>query len=148
MNTIINLHKFQYCLWDIQSSTFASVTAWKLSVFEVFLALIFPHSDWMQRDTLRYSVFLRILYECGKIRTRNTLNTDTFHAERSSNWLIRSSDYILSIFRTNCREFKSRSNPWKIPIKESFSKVTSVQSETLLKHELLHKYFKKILSYS
>ena len=28
----------------------------------------------------RYGVFLRIQYECGKIRTRITLNMDTFHA--------------------------------------------------------------------
>ena len=35
-------------------------TAWKVSVFGVFMVRIFPHSDW--------------------IRTRKTLNTDTFHA--------------------------------------------------------------------
>ena len=37
-----------------------SNNAWKVSVFGVFLVCIFPHSDW--------------------IRTRKTLNTDTFHA--------------------------------------------------------------------
>ena len=36
------------------------LTAWKMSVFGVFLVRIFPHSDW--------------------IRTRESPNTDTFHA--------------------------------------------------------------------
>ena len=31
-------------------------------------------------DTERYGVSLRIHSECGKIRTRKTPNTDTFHA--------------------------------------------------------------------
>ena len=31
-------------------------------------------------NTERYGVFLRIQSTCGKIRTRKTLNTDTFHA--------------------------------------------------------------------
>ena len=30
-------------------------------------------------NTVRYSVVLRIKSECGKIRTRKTWNTDTFH---------------------------------------------------------------------
>ena len=34
-----------------------SSTAWKVSVFEVFLVLIFPHSDWIRRDTECLSVF-------------------------------------------------------------------------------------------
>ena len=34
-----------------------SSTAWKVSVFEVFLVLIFPHSDWIRRDTDCLSVF-------------------------------------------------------------------------------------------
>ena len=31
-------------------------------------------------NTKRYSVSLRIQSKCGKIRTRNTPNTDTFHS--------------------------------------------------------------------
>ena len=31
-------------------------------------------------NTERYSVFLRLQSECGKIRTRKTPNTDTFYA--------------------------------------------------------------------
>ena len=37
-------------------------TAWKMSVFGVFLVRIFPHSDWIRRDTLSispYSVWMR-----------------------------------------------------------------------------------------
>ena len=38
----------------------AIFTAWKVSVFGVFLVLIFPHSDWKS---------IRSQSECGKIRT-------------------------------------------------------------------------------
>ena len=51
------------------------ITAWKVSVFGVFLVRIFPHSDWIRRD-----VSLLIYFECRKIRTRKTPNADTFHA--------------------------------------------------------------------
>ena len=44
-------------------------TLWKMSVFGVFLVRIFRY----------FSVSLRILSESGKIRTRKTPNTDTFH---------------------------------------------------------------------
>ena len=47
-----------------------SFTAWEVSVFGVILVRIFPHSDWIRRDTE---------YECGKLRTRIAPNTDTFH---------------------------------------------------------------------
>ena len=33
------------------------ITAWEVSIFEVFLVRIFPHSDWIQRDTEYLSVF-------------------------------------------------------------------------------------------
>ena len=42
-------------------------TSWKVSVFGVFLVHISPHSN------------IRILSECGKIRTWKTPNTNTFH---------------------------------------------------------------------
>ena len=48
-------------------------TAWKLSVFGVNLIRIFPHSDWIRRDTPYQS-------KCGKMRTRITPNTATFYA--------------------------------------------------------------------
>ena len=34
-----------------------SSKAWKVSVFEVFLVCIFPHPDWIRRDTPCLSVF-------------------------------------------------------------------------------------------
>ena len=67
-------------------------TAWKVSRYGVFpglyhyvksvrigviLVRIFPHSDWMRWDTV---VSLCIQSERGKIRTRISPNTDTFHA--------------------------------------------------------------------
>ena len=39
-----------------------------------------PYFAAFELNTERYGVSLRIQYECGKIRTRETLNTDTFHA--------------------------------------------------------------------
>ena len=49
------------------------ITAWKVSVFGVIHVRIFPHSNWIRE------VSLRIQSEYGKIRTRITPNTDTFH---------------------------------------------------------------------
>ena len=58
---------------------------------ELFLIRIFPHSNWIRRDTLyfpafglnreRYFVSLRIQSECGKIQTRN--NSVFGHFSRS-----------------------------------------------------------------
>ena len=50
-------------------------TSWIFSVFGVFLVHIFPHLDWIRRDT-------KDLSKCGKVRTRKTPNTDTFHAAK------------------------------------------------------------------
>ena len=38
-------------------------------------------------NTERYGVSLRILYQCGKMRTRITSNTDTFHAVKEITWI-------------------------------------------------------------
>ena len=40
-----------------QSKMFNMDTAWKVSVFGVFLVRIFPQSDWILRDTPQLSVF-------------------------------------------------------------------------------------------
>ena len=40
-----------------QSKMFNMDTAWKVSVFGVFLVCIFPQSDWIRRDTPQLSVF-------------------------------------------------------------------------------------------
>ena len=38
-------------LWEVKLSVpFHFATAWKVSVFGVFLVRIFPHSDWIRRD--------------------------------------------------------------------------------------------------
>ena len=41
---------------------------------------IFPHSDWIRRDTEYFSVFSWMRENAGKMRTRITPNTDSFHA--------------------------------------------------------------------
>ena len=43
-----------------------------------------PHFSAFGLNTYRHSVSLRIQSECGKMRTRITPNTDTFHAVPSS----------------------------------------------------------------
>ena len=47
------------------------------SVFRVILVRIFPHFG---MDVERYGVSLCTQFECGKMRTRITPNTDTFYA--------------------------------------------------------------------
>ena len=57
---------------------------------------IFPHSDWIRRDTVYVSVFSPNAGKCGKMWTRITPNTDTFYAvseRRNFNLL---SSYLLS----------------------------------------------------
>ena len=49
-------------------------TASKVSLFEVILVRLFPHSDSIRRDTEQLSIFR------PKIRTRKVLNTDTSYA--------------------------------------------------------------------
>ena len=52
-------------------------TAWKESVFGVFLVRIFPHSDWIRKGTS-----FRIQSKCGKIQTKKYPGRDTFYAVR------------------------------------------------------------------
>ena len=54
-------------------------TALKVSVFGVILVHIFPHSEY-GLNTERHGVSLSIQSKCGKMRTRITSNTDTFHS--------------------------------------------------------------------
>ena len=77
--------KFSFIKWrciSFNQSKCENITAWKVSVFGVFLVRIFLHSDWIRR----YSVSLRIRSECAKTRTRKTPNTDTFHAVYQMNF--------------------------------------------------------------
>ena len=67
---------FLNCCQPLYFTVSIPVTAWKVSIFGVFLVHIFPHLDWIRRDTIS----LHIPSKCGKIRTRKTLNTDTFHS--------------------------------------------------------------------
>ena len=55
-------------------------TAWKVSKYGVLLVRIFPHSDWIRRDTEYLSVFSPNAGKRGKNRNRIIPNTDTFYA--------------------------------------------------------------------
>ena len=50
-------------------------TAWKVYLLEVFLARIFPHSDWIRRDTPYLFVFSLNARKCGpeKLRIRTLM---------------------------------------------------------------------------
>ena len=71
------------CLkWPICTCIFVviafRVTAWKVLVFGVILVHIFPHSDWILRESSHFSVFCR--KDQIRIRIRKTPKTDSFHA--------------------------------------------------------------------
>ena len=75
----------------------------KVSVFGVILVLIFPHSDWIRRDT-------RIQSECGKMRTRIPPNTDTFYAVCKFIiicWSINFESSSTSIYTVNSRKLET-----------------------------------------
>ena len=68
MNFLFTIPAIYYKCWTIFKNIWymllrffflasKSTTAWKVSVFGVILARIFPHSDWMRRDTSYISVF-------------------------------------------------------------------------------------------
>ena len=46
------------------------LTAWKLSVFRVFLVRISPYSDWIRRNTPYLSVFSPNVGKCGLVKLR------------------------------------------------------------------------------
>ena len=51
-DTIISAYFFAVRVWTLKDDT-----AWKMSVFGVILVRIFPHSEWIQRDTPYLPVF-------------------------------------------------------------------------------------------
>ena len=53
----------QYCI---------NITAWKVSIFHIFLVSIFPHLDWIRRDTPYLSIFSPDARKYGpeKLQTR------------------------------------------------------------------------------
>ena len=54
-------------------------TAWKVSVFEVFLVCIFPHLNWIRRDNAYLSVFSPKCGKYGPVKLRiQTLFTHWF----------------------------------------------------------------------
>ena len=56
-----------------QHCYFGNITAWKVSVFGVFLFGIFPHSDWIRRDTPYFFIFNPNAGIYGQIRKTQTL---------------------------------------------------------------------------
>ena len=71
-----------------------------MSVFRVFLVRIFPHSDWIRRDTQS---------ECEKMRIRITPNTDIFYVVMFL-IILRLVLKFLEIVRTQWELFSKTSN--------------------------------------
>ena len=63
-----------FIVWFLVRISFSYIyfTAWKLSVFQVFLVRIFPHLYWIQRDIPYNSVFSPNagIYQSEKLRTQ------------------------------------------------------------------------------
>lgn len=75
-------HKHSPCY-----DTLLTSTTWKMFVFGVYLVCTLSYSDWIQRhrhtaETCGVSLYIHC--KCEKIRTRDTLNINTFHADKSS----------------------------------------------------------------
>ena len=107
-----------------------------MSLFGFSLVRVLPHSDWIRKDipclffpafwlnTERFGVSLRIQSECGKIRTRKTPNTGTFHAM-----------FVLKMFT------KFHENiPDRVPY---FSEVAALQVTALLKEGFVISIFQR-----
>ena len=75
--------------FELVNSVSISYTAWKVSVFGVILVRIFPHSDWIWRDTRYLSVFSPNTGKCGPN------NSEYGHFLRSVN--LPKNCYIMSI---------------------------------------------------
>ena len=56
--------------------------AWRVPVFGVILVRIFPHSDWIRRDTAYLCPSLRTQSKWVQVLTRITPNTGAFSAVR------------------------------------------------------------------
>ena len=70
-----------HCFCDFQDiKQWITLTAWKVSVFRVFLVLIFPHSYWIRRDTACLPVFSMNAWKYWP----EYPNTDTFHAVQNA----------------------------------------------------------------
>ena len=72
---VVFWYRISKALWiDVKLGvlTILTITAWKLSLFEVFPVRIFPYSDWIPKDTPYLSVFSPNAGKCRpeKLRIR------------------------------------------------------------------------------
>ena len=83
-------------------------TAWKVSLFEVFLFYIFRHSDWKRRDTDYFSVFSQNVGECGpeklRIRTLFTRWTTRTLSMQKKYFTTKSFGFILPRTKNLCTQ--------------------------------------------
>ena len=76
----LRIFRFSFCFIMIKTFIIVKIAGFYHihCVFRVVLVRIFPYSDWVRRDTEWVS--LGFQSEWGKMLTRITPNTDTFHA--------------------------------------------------------------------
>ena len=72
--------KFENTFSDSSLIVVSLVTAWKVSKYGVILSPIFPHSDWIRKDSEYLSV---ISPNAGKYGPEKAPYLDTFHAMSS-----------------------------------------------------------------
>ena len=111
-------HKFQQ--FDSQSiQPFQIPTAWKVSVFRVILVHIFQafsrirteYGEIRRTSISPYSVQMR--ENAGKMRTRITLNTDTFHAVTITTVWVKKKLPVTLLFLQKCYDNLFIYSPWK-----------------------------------
>ena len=93
-------------------SGYVSSTSWKVSVFGVCLVHIFPHLDWIQRDTPYLSVFSPNEEKHGQEKLRiRTLFTQWGSSIKFGNyWSNGSYWYVYSSWRKTRRKKKTNKN--------------------------------------
>ena len=90
--------------------------AWKVSVFWVFLVRIFPHSDWIRRDTEYLSVFLSLFSaNAAKYGPENAVKTETIFQLKHLAWFSKNYNYYTPT--------PSSSPKFKVSIKYNNSKI-------------------------
>ena len=78
-------------------------TAWKVSAFRVFLGRIFPHLDWIRRDTLYLSAFSPNAGQC---------RSELFVSASCSGWITHDLKLMILCFNAFpifCRSYKNQS---------------------------------------
>ena len=114
----------------VTNSKTLTYTAWKVSVFGVFLVRIFPHSEWIRRDTPYLSVPVQICEDT------NQKNSEYGHLSRSDKGSRKTLSYIA--------KFGAKHNTNSTALRSgSFSEKKNIKKRHLCRHDKNCYYFCK-----